>query len=337
MTTSRHDKHDATRRLPTSRRLADVKARRAVLLGYLSVFLSASQLAPTRVSAGKPDDRPDKVIYEAPALEVPFNPRAAQTPVPTPVSIDMDDAYQESVNVHHLGELTAERIEAADQEAAQKYADFHPAPPRLGLSREIPFAPLSLENEDFLKTELEDGRSVWTLAIRSTGAYGIRVHFSNFDVGRDAVLVYGRGASGLVVRGPYTGRGTLGAGEFYAAPVPGDEVFVELTGHQPPGFEIDEIVHFDRDPFGRDQLDSGRESAGGLLSCHEDVNCHSSVPVNARKATGRMSYISGGTAHVCTGTLINDLDDETIVPYFLTARHCISSAGAASSLVVSWL
>jgi hypothetical protein len=150
--------------------------------------------------AGQPDDRPDKVIHEAPAEVVPIEVRAAQAPVPTLVSMDMGDAFFRGVNIHDLGELSVERIEAANQEAAVKYANIHPAPPRIGLSREIPFAPLSLKNEDFVQTELEDGRSVWTLAIRSPGAYGIRVHFSSFDVGRDAVVVYGRGEAGPVHR-----------------------------------------------------------------------------------------------------------------------------------------
>jgi hypothetical protein len=119
--------------------------------------------------------------------------------------------------------------------------------------------------------------------------------------------------------------------------VPGEEVFVEFTGREAPRFEIDEIVHFDHDPYGREQSEIGRDTAEVLLPCHKDVNCYSGVPVNARKATGQMIYQSGGTSHSCTGTLINDLDGETRVPYFLTARHCISTAGAASSLVVTWL
>ena len=39
---------------------------------------------------------------------------------------------------------------------------------------------------------LPDGHRVWRMAFRSPGAAGLRIHFSNFDVGKGSVWVYGK-------------------------------------------------------------------------------------------------------------------------------------------------
>ena len=37
-----------------------------------------------------------------------------------------------------------------------------------------------------------------------------------------------------------------------------------------------------------------------------------------------MEIVTTGGTFVCTGTLLNDSDDKTFIPYFLTAHHCLS-------------
>jgi hypothetical protein len=64
--------------------------------------------------------------------------------------------------------------------------------------------------------------------------------------------------------------------------------------------------------------------------------CHS-VDQIARDAVGQLSYMKDGAGFVCTGTLIADEDDETVVPYLLTARHCIGTQAVADTLNVTWL
>jgi hypothetical protein len=67
--------------------------------------------------------------------------------------------------------------------------------------------------------------------------------------------------------------------------------------------------------------------------------CYDSSTVDpwARDATGQMNFMDNGIPYVCSGTLLNDLDSDTLVPYFLTAHHCIHSQAAADTIEVVYL
>jgi len=296
------------------------------------LFPLVSLMLAAGLSAGQPDDRPDKVIHEAFGTEVPFNPHAERASTPRPVSVDMDDAFQEGINIYDLGRLSAEKIAEADARSAAKYADFKPGPMRTGLTRTFEPDPLTVDHASVVRQDLDNGKSVWTLAIRSPGALGIRVHFTEFDVAAASVIVYADGPSGLIIEGPFRKRGLGGEGDFWTSALPGDQVFVELTGAGEPQFQIVGILHIDRDP-----ALSGEDRATAELPCHLDAMCES-LPPYVRNAVGRMSYVgSDGLGHACTGTLLNDKDDETFVPYFITARHCLSTQAEVNTMDVYWL
>ena len=71
-----------------------------------------------------------------------------------------------------------------------------------------------------------------------------------------------------------------------------------------------------------------------LLDCHLDVNCFTSdVHEVVKNATGLMSFNGG---YSCTGTLLTDNDGETWMPYFITARHCLSTQAEVDTLEVTW-
>ena len=67
---------------------------------------------------------------------------------------------------------------------------------------------------------------------------------------------------------------------------------------------------------------------------HIDVQC-ADVDEQA-SMTAKMTYIEDGGSYLCTGTLMNDTDDSSFIPYFLTAHHCISTQAAAQTLVTYW-
>jgi hypothetical protein len=94
------------------------------------------------------------------------------------------------------------------------------------------------------------------------------------------------------------------------------------------------------------RLEGDGQSLSGLpkgsidTSCLIDATCvtPSDFPGigPARKAIGQMLIITGQSAGVCSGALLNDLDDSTIIPFFLTANHCLGTQAEASSLEVFW-
>ncbi len=295
-------------------------------------ILAAALLATVTGTLASQGQQQDAEIHEAFPMLVPVDPAAVAVVPSAPLGIEMADAFQPGINVRDLGELSFEAIAEADRRSAEKYADVTPGPARVGLNRAIEPSPLT--THDALVAELDDNENIWTLAIQSPGAYGIRLHFAGFDVGDASVIVYADAPAGLIVRGPYTGSGADGDGDFWTATLPGDEVFIEIVGEREPVFEIAEITHFDRDPGGfmGTELDDGPP----LLDCHLDVNCHGSVDWSAKMATGQMNWTDGEGSYSCTGTLLNDLDDETIVPYFLTARHCLHTQAEVDTLEVVW-
>jgi hypothetical protein len=279
----------------------------------------------------------ETIIHEAFPESVPLDPDAAQPPAVTPVSLDLQDAFQEGVNVFDLGPVTPERIAEAELTRAEKFQRVRPGPRRVGIVRAIAPVPFTWEHAE--ATVLEDGEKVWTLAIRSPEAFGTRLHFTGFDVGGGSLIVYSLGESGLVTRGPFSERGPQGRGDFWTALLPGDTVFLEATASDEPRFEITEIVHFDRDPAGLGgSREDGGDNGNAVFACHLDVMCYGEPPVDvtARKATGQMNFVSGGEVFVCTGTLLSDHDGETRVPYFLTAAHCLSTQAEVDTLMVTW-
>ncbi|WP_299793209.1 trypsin-like peptidase domain-containing protein [uncultured Shewanella sp.] len=84
---------------------------------------------------------------------------------------------------------------------------------------------------------------------------------------------------------------------------------------------------------------AGAVNMGGNLcdfnaSCIENAQC-TSIPndINAvRNAYASILFRSGAFYYVCSGGLVADSDSNSEIPYFLTARHCISKGREANSV-----
>ena len=78
----------------------------------------------------------------------------------------------------------------------------------------------------------------------------------------------------------------------------------------------------------------GRSRCGN----HVDAACRTDMVSSvARRAVAKYLFTtSSGRSSACTGTLLNDLDATTQVPYFLTADHCVGSQREASTMEFYW-
>lgn len=76
------------------------------------------------------------------------------------------------------------------------------------------------------------------------------------------------------------------------------------------------------------------EKIGESGSCNLDVACTSTYD-ELSKSVALIEFQSGGSAYVCTGTLLNDRMS-TGTPYFLTAKHCIPNQTVASTMATIW-
>ncbi|MGP8245980.1 MAG: hypothetical protein ACLQVN_15845 [Bryobacteraceae bacterium] len=196
----------------------------------------------------------------------------------------------------------------------------NPRLPMIGVERHPQFA---WEGEGTWDT-LASGQSVWRLALRSEGAQGIRIQFSNFHLDHGNVWIYAADRSQSA--GPYSGAGIDGSGSFWSNTIFSDSVVVEYETDRPsdaPPFTIAGIAHLNA----VEQL----MSAG---ACELDVSCYATW-TSVGASVGLYIFESGGATYACSGSLVNNTNNDA-KPYFLTAGHCISSAAAASTAEVYW-
>lgn len=162
--------------------------------------------------------------------------------------------------------------------------------------------------------------------VESEGAVGIRVRLDLAGAGNLEVRVRdGRGrlesmtvAAGTdVAWGPWT-EGASQAIEVFSRDMP-------ASG----SLRVGAVVHFDR------PLDA--KAAG---TCTIDASCSTgdaaldAAIAERRKSMARITFVDGGKAFACTGTLMNT--EKFPTPYFLTANHCIGRAEVASSISSFW-
>jgi len=277
----------------------------------------------------------DDVVQVFP-ISIPAGGQAETTDFPG--TLHVSGAFEEGRNIVALPPPEPEQIEAADRQALQKADGIEPGPYRVGFVRPVGDPNLSLR-QSVKQVLLPDGREAWTLAIRSPEALGLRVHFEEFDIGDGDMFVYAWDVDGTpIVRGPFTGRGPNGDGDFWTASLPGEIAHVEITNADLISLSgvVAGVLHFDRPPGNPDYEGGG---VGRLFPCHEDVMCYTDPPVsvNARNAGAQMNYVDGGVGFLCSGTLLEDLDSDTIMPYFITAEHCINNQTVTNTLEAVYL
>lgn len=176
-----------------------------------------------------------------------------------------------------------------------------------------------------------DGGYVYSAMISSPGATGVRVHFKGFNL-PESTSLYLYNEAGQVF-GPYTGKGPQGDGEFWSHTVIGEYVLVQLRS-------VGEITNDDlrKTAF---RVAGVAHIRPGFLSgfcsynhdCVENASCVGSSPADpARMAVALMQWTSGAWVYICSGGLLADTDESSVIPYFLTANHCISRSRDARNM-----
>lgn len=198
-------------------------------------------------------------------------------------------------------------------------------PNQIGVNRNVEVSP----NTRAQKFVNPDGSQIIVLIIKSSGASGIGIHFRDFGLADgEEVYVYGAAANSIVF-GPFTDKGPWGSGEFWSGTVHGDTAVVEFykrADENGQGFKIFEISHI------LAELDWRlRSNEPDTLNCEVDASCYGDAQKNS---VARIVFNDNG-AHVCTGTLLNNVaQDQT--PYFLTANHCVNSQTVAQTVEAYW-
>jgi len=231
----------------------------------------------------------------------------------------------QSVQRHTLPPVDTEALRKEDAERADRIGPY-----RYGTVVETDLTP----RRDGTWERLPGGHWLWRLRIHSREALSLSLTFTRFQLPKGAtVSVYGPGQS--VVRGPYT-REDATNGEHRTPVVKGDELIVELyvpRGRRPnTDLAIGTVSHGYRPLFSRPGKNTNAKSG----ACNIDVACDEADPWREQvRAVARYSFEVDGSTFLCSGSLINNTEQDN-TPYFLTAEHCINSAEQANSMVFYW-
>ena len=240
-----------------------------------------------------------------------------------------------------------------DAEQAEWALRDRTGPRQIGFGREIPAA-----YQDDLAPRLEwvtrsDGTLVGAVSVTSPGAQALRVAVSAV-LGPGATLRFFHPADPDQRFEPLTQQDFASQDTesdedqepelpdlpVWSPVVEGESVGIEITlpsSHALSLFSlyIDHVSHL---VSSIPRYEPQRLSEIGNASCgHIDVQCSDQDVNSEASATAKMLFTTenGGTA-ACTGILLNDSDDDSFIPYFLTAHHCIGRQSVARTLVTYW-
>lgn len=246
---------------------------------------------------------------------------------------------------------------AARKTRALSAADF--AQPDIGVQWTGVHLPLEA---DTLSTgtwgSLPDGTPIWRLRIESDGALGLRIQFSEFSVADGSVWVSTDSPDEFA--GPYSGQGPWDDGEFWSSDVNASGVTIEYvpgsgadtTGNPPfhivtvshryvaldaPAGEVQFPVLGRRGPA-IDAMAAAKTPVDPAASCNLDVSCYPDWASSAKSVANILFEITenGVTGQAaCSGSLLATRDN-SFIPYFLTAGHCIHNEASARSMQTYW-
>ncbi len=187
------------------------------------------------------------------------------------------------------------------------------------------------------------GELVWGTRVDVRDAYRLRLHLTAVKLPAAAKLwVWSDGET----RGPF-GTELVGPdGDLWTPSVRGGSAWIEvelpaaaLGGGAEYGFTVTDVLEL-VDASSRASSRRLVSSPGAATtSCLVDGWCVTSATLGViaqfRAAVASLDFIEGSDSFLCTGSLLNDSRSD-FVPYLLTADHCISTQGVASTLEAVW-
>lgn len=171
--------------------------------------------------------------------------------------------------------------------------------------------------------ELDPDRSLWRLNIASPQATALRLNLKGVELPAGGQLfVYS--AEDPEATHVYESRGPYGDGEFWTAPVTGEEIAVEAI--VPRGSQ----ARFEVSALGHEWRSATPEPAGAAGSCNLDVSCHADWRDDARSVV-LITFNDANFIYQCSAALVNNLTAD-YSPLLLTAGHCLSTDTLARTL-----
>jgi PKD repeat protein len=224
-------------------------------------------------------------------------------------------------------------------------------------------------------TDLPDGRKVWRLTLRSTGAKAIVVCYDDFYIPEGGKLFLYNESQTQVI-GAYTSKNNPASRTFATEMIQGEAVTLEYVapvdlpkkydpsqqingiihgnniinsnspfqgGSKTPVISISQIAYVYRDVAFLKQYDQTKSTGWGASNaCQVNVNCsEGSTWQTQKRGVAEIFLLDAGSWGWCSGDLVNTTNNSGI-PYFLTADHChgepaAGTAFATAAEMLQWL
>lgn len=248
-------------------------------------------------------------------------------------------------------QVVLDRVEAARLKMEATGQPSKPGVPlQIGVSRDVPMLRHTAQTSALMSWTPIPGGQIAAISITSPDALGMRLGLLVEKLPLTALLrFYAQGAEQVfevsgqeimetIARNLAAGDTSDEARTYWSPVIDGQEMTVEIelpTGVSPDEvvFSIPRISHLFSSPLDPRALP---RQIGSAEWCNLDSMCYTSTWGNESLATAKMTFTEDGSSYLCTGTLMNDINPSTFIPYFLTANHCISTQTVASSLQTYW-
>lgn len=181
---------------------------------------------------------------------------------------------------------------------------------------------------------------VWSGVVRVENAHRIRIALKNVNVPDSALFwTWGKGEEPIVFGSELIDpQGTL-----YTPSVGGEVAYLEIEipneAASQASFVIDSVVEIVASPM-QPRMRTNSITPADEATCLIDATCVESSILDVvepyRRAVAHLQYVTNGSAYICTGGLLNDTDESSVIPYMLTADHCFNTQASASSLEAFW-
>ena len=193
-----------------------------------------------------------------------------------------------------------------------------------------------------------DGSMVAAATVTSPGAVRVRLAIRANLPPRAKIRFFGGEPPevvGVVDRSDLSqAPGQEGTDLLWSPSVPGDTIGLEVTlpsrnAQSKTSVVIDRVSHqfrsIDPPAAPRANDDAGMRQIRSPLRCpHFDIQCWD-VGTTA-DAVAKVTFEEGRSCWACSGTLMNDSDARSSIPYFLTAYHCVATQSVADTVEAHW-
>ncbi len=172
--------------------------------------------------------------------------------------------------------------------------------------------------------DLGRGKRFLSLGISAEQAKGLIIYYRHFSIPEGGKLfIYSKDRTQLI--GAFTSRNNPSGGYFATELIHGEELVLEYDAPrhsmEEPLIDIYQVHYVYREP------DFMLKGSSG--PCEVNVNCSEGQSwQNEKRSIGKIVIKAGLGTYLCSGALVNNVRQDSL-PYFLTARHCGSTASSS--------